>query len=200
MTIAAPQSGLVYYGKFVRGKWTDPGPLVEELRPGATITGRKTLMTIVDPRPVYLRADIGEKDLSLIHPDAEGKASASRLPGLELAARVERVSPFPVSPGVHEARIKLDLPEEAAGLLPGMECSAKLVAYLKKEALTVPVSAVFSDENEGFRPCVWLARPDGKPEKRHVVLGKKTEAKAEVLGGLSEGDEVLKKRPEAAPE
>jgi multidrug efflux pump subunit AcrA (membrane-fusion protein) len=200
MTIPAPQSGLVYYGKFVRGKWSDPGTLAEDLKPGGTITGRKTLMTVVEPRPLYLRAEIGEKDLSLIRPEAEGKASASRLPGVELSARVERVSTLPVSPGVHEARIKLDLPEDAAGLLPGMECSAKLVAYLKKEALTVPVSAVFSDESEGAKPCVYLARPEGKTEKRHVVLGKKTEGKAEVLGGLSEGDEVLKKRPEAGPQ
>ncbi len=196
-TIPSPQDGIVYHGKFNRGKWVDPGPLAEELRPGGTVSGsgRKVLMTVVEPRPLFVRADVPEKELSLVRAGVEGKAVPSSLGGVKFKVRVERVSPVPIGPGVFDARLQVELGEEAKDLLPGMDCPVKLVGYQNPEARTIPPAALFLDEAAGDRPYVYLVKPGAKPERRTVVAGKRTEAKVEVLEGLSEGDEVLLKKP-----
>ena len=40
--------------------------------------------------------------------------------------------------------------------MPGMSCTAKLVPYVKKNALTVPASAVFTDELDDEKRFVYL--------------------------------------------
>jgi hypothetical protein len=42
---------------------------------------------------------------------------------------------------------------------------------------------------------VFLAVKGGKPEKRPVTIGKKTDKKTEILQGLREGDEILLEKP-----
>ena len=54
MTITAPASGIVYYGKCVLGKWSGASSVAEKLRPDATAS-IGTLMTIVSPRPLQVR-------------------------------------------------------------------------------------------------------------------------------------------------
>ena len=51
MSITAPASGIVYYGKCVRGKWSGASSIADKLRPGATASAG-TLMTIVSPPTV----------------------------------------------------------------------------------------------------------------------------------------------------
>jgi len=196
MTVPSPQDGIVYYGRFNRGKWLDAPGLLEELKPGNAVQTPKAVLTVVEARPLWVRADVAEKDLSLVRAGVGGKAAAASLPGLSLSARVERVSAAPVAPGIFDARIAVELPEEAQSLLPGMECSLKLVGHLNREALTVPPAAVFADEGSDEKPYVYRLGDGGKPEKRSVKLGQKTEAKVEILEGLAEGDEALTKRPE----
>jgi HlyD family secretion protein len=191
--IASPQDGIVYYGRFVRGKWTDPGPLNEELKPGGTLTGRKVLMTVVEPRPLFIHSEVPEKDLAMVRAGVEGKATPASLPGVRLKARVDRVSPVQFAPGMFDVRLEVELGEEAKDLLPGMDCPVKLLGYQNPEARTIPPAAVFLDD--GDQPYVYLAKPGAKPEKRTVKVGKRTEAKVEVLDGLAEGDEVLLKKP-----
>jgi HlyD family secretion protein len=194
-TIAAPQDGVVYIGRLNRGRWADPGPLAEELRPGATVTGRKVLMTVVDPRSLVVRADLPEKELSRVRSGIEGRAAPPSLGGAKLGAKVEKVSAAPIAPGVFDATIAVELPEAAAALLPGMECPVALAAGSSPTALAIPAGAVFEDESGTH---VFLVK-GGKPERRAVKVGLRTDAKVEIVEGLAEGDEVLLKKPEKAP-
>ena len=81
--------------------------------------------------------------------------------------------------------------------MPGMACTVKLMAYHKKDALTVPVSAVFIDDNDEDVHYVYLAgTKGGKPEKRTVKVGKQNSQKMEILKGLKEGEEILTEKPD----
>ena len=85
--------------------------------------------------------------------------------------------------------------EEAQALVPGMSATVKFIPYLKKRTLTVPASAVHTDELDDQKHYVCLLTEDGKQQKQSVTVGKKTETKVEILDGVVAGDEVLKEFP-----
>jgi len=64
----------------------------------------------------------------------------------------------------------------------------------RKEALSVPAGAVFSDdEDEGH--YVYLPSGKGKPTKRAVKVGRTVGGKTEIVAGLKEGDDILTAKP-----
>ena len=192
MTVRSPVDGVVYYGRCVRGNW--PGLATSLLR-GTTLKAHSAALTVVQPRPMFVRAPVPEKELGRVREGLEGKATPSAFPDARLGARVETVTTAPVAAGKFEARISFEDAEGAARLVPGMSCTVKLVSYVKKDALTVPASAVFSDELDEDRKFVYLRKKDGGHEKRFVAVGKKTDKKAEIVEGLGEGDVVLLEKP-----
>src|ERR1041384_4085500 len=164
MTVTSPQDGIVYYGGFRRGRWADPAAIVDEMRPGATVSvpGRKLLCTVVDPRPLTLRADLPEKDLQAVKPGVEGFATPPSLPGVRPKARVDWVSAYPMAPGLFDVRIRLDLGDDARSLVPGMDCPVKLLSYENPAAITVPTAALLVDGSSGDGPHIYIQAGDGK--------------------------------------
>jgi len=193
MVVKAPADGIVYYGSCVRGNWPKLGQTLER---GAALKPNDVVLSIVAPRPLFVRAVVPEDQLEKLSAGIEGKATPVGYPSLSLKAKVEAVSEVPITAGNFEAKVAVDLPKEAAAIVPGMNCTLKLVSYLKKDALTVPAAAVFTDEADGEATFVFVRKADGTPEKRPVTVGRKADSKAEVLKGLSKGDVVLTERPE----
>jgi multidrug efflux pump subunit AcrA (membrane-fusion protein) len=196
--VRAPADGVVYYGRCVRGQWGTAGAAAAKLQPGGTVMPDEVFMTVVLPRPDFVRAQVEEKDLHLIHPGLKGKVTVTGFPDLKLPAEVTDVSALPLAGGNYEVKLHVDLGKEAAAVMPGMTCSAKLVPILKKDALLVPSSAVFADEADEDAHYVYLAGKNAKGEKRAVKLGTATGGKTEILEGLSEGDEILLAKPEGS--
>jgi multidrug efflux pump subunit AcrA (membrane-fusion protein) len=194
MAVKAPAEGIVFYGKCVRGNWTTASTMEQALSTGM-LAPNQVFLTIVKPRPIFVRAVVEEKDLRHVRPGMTGKAVLVADADLKLPVTLERVSAVPVTPGNFDARLALDLGQETAALMPGMACTVKFVPYQKAEALAVPASAVFSEELDEDSHYVYLAGKDGKPEKRPVTIGKKSATKTEILKGLQEGDEILLEKP-----
>ena len=70
---------------------------------------------------------------------------------------------------------------------PGMYATVRLVLSEKKEALAVPIQCV----STGAKSTVLVLDQDHKVTEREVALGLETSTMAEILTGLSEGDEVV---------
>ena len=198
--VKSPADGVVYYGKCTRGQWSSASALSEKLRRGGNIMPEEVIVTIVKPRPVFIRATVEEKDVQYMKPGLVGKATVTAFPELKLPVAVTDFSTVPIAPGSFEAKLKITLDKEPDVLMPGLATTVKLIAYQKEDALTVPASAVFSDEGDEDHSYVYLAGKDGKPEKRPVTVGKKSGAKAEILDGLHAGDEILAEKPDAKAE
>ncbi len=196
LTVKSPADGIVYYGKCSRGQWTTSSSMAEKLHRGGSVMPEEVIFTVVKPRPLIARATIEEKDLHFVKKGMTGKASAAAFPDLKLPVTVSNVAGVPLSAGSFELKLTVNLPKDAESLMPGMTCSIKLAAYHKDDALTVPVSAVFTDEGDEDHPYVYVAGKDGKSEKRGVTIGKKTASKAEILQGLAAGDEILAEKPD----
>ena len=96
---------------------------------------------------------------------------------------------------VGDGRINVALGKGADLLMPGMTCKVKLVAYFQKEALTIPPGFLKTDQFDDRKVYVYVLGKDGKPEKRFVTTGKRTDKAAEILKGLAEGDKLSTKGP-----
>ncbi len=196
MTVRAPAEGIVFYGKPSDGKWGMAAAIAPKLQKGAVLPPQEVVMTIVAARPAFVRATVEEKDLHALRPKMEGKATPSGFPGLRLPARLASVSAIPQSPGIFDARVDVDLSQDAEMVMPGMASTVKFLSYRKDDALVVPATAVQADDVDDVH-FVYLARDEGSDaaRKRVVKVGKTVDGKTEIKDGLKEGDEILSAKP-----
>jgi len=195
MTVKSPADGVVYYGQCTRGKWTGVTQASERLHRGGALSANTVFMTIVGPRPVFVRATVPEKELHHARAGLKGTARPIGYPDLRLPAIVNQVDAVPTSNTNFQAKITIALDRQAEQLMPGMTCTVKLVAYEKKDALCVPARAVSTDELDDQKHYVYLVGKKGKPKKQAVTIGKKTDKQVEILKGLSEGGRILAEAP-----
>jgi multidrug efflux pump subunit AcrA (membrane-fusion protein) len=197
MTVKAPADGVAYYGKCVKGHWTTAATVGPRLQMGGVLMPDEVILTLVKPRPLFVRAVVEEKDLRYIRPGLQGKVQPVIDPEQKLPAHVEQVAAVPETPGTFDARIHLDSDKEAAALMPGMACTVKFVVYQQAAALTVPAAAVFAEELDEDKHFVYVVDQAGMHTKRSVAVGKTADGRVEILSGLREGDEILQTKPAA---
>lgn len=195
MTVKAPVAGVVYHGRFLKGKYSGGSSTSTGLREGSALTANQVFMTIVQPRPMSIRTTVAESKLRDVRAGVKGIAVPTGNSDLKLTAIVSRVSAVPSGAAGFDAEVSVALGDQAQALMPGMTCKLKLVSYLNKDALTVPPKAVETDELDERKQYVHLLDKDGKPKKQPVTLGRRTAEKVEVLKGLSPGDKILATAP-----
>jgi HlyD family secretion protein len=192
MTAVAPIDGVVYYGKILRGRPGDSTGFADMLRPGGVIQQQNPIiLTVVQPRPMFVRANVPETELHDMRPNVPGVATPTAYPDLKLPVTLDTTSDIPVSPGVFDARLTVDLKGKTKLLMPGMTCKVKLTPYLKQDAITVPPSAIVTDDLDEEKQTVQVLENDGTTKTRPVTVGRKTDKQVEILTGLSEGDKVV---------
>lgn len=191
MTVKSPVDGIVYYGKIVRGKPADSIAMADALRSRGVIQPNQVVMTVVDPRPMCIRATVSEGDLHDLRPNLSGIAVPTGYPDLKLSAALDTTSDIPTSLGMFDARLIVDLKSNAKLLTPGMSCKVKLTPYRKQDAITVPPSAIVSDESDDDKQTVQVLEKDGTTKSRPVTVGRKTDKQVEIVAGLTEGEKVL---------
>jgi hypothetical protein len=76
-----------------------------------------------------------------------------------------------------------------------MSCEVKILLFFKPDPLAIPLSALGSDEADPAKCLVALPSKAGPPVRREVAVGRRTEKLAEIVKGLSEGEEILAEFP-----
>jgi len=191
MEVKAPADGVVYMGGCVRGAWPKLGQTLER---GAMLKPHDVVMSVVVATDLFVRAVVPEDQLERVAPGGQAEVVPVGYPSTKLAAKLEGVTPVPVTPGSFEARLTIAVPKDAPPLVPGMNANVKLTSYEKKDALAVPTAALVA---EGEATFVYVRKGEGAPEKRAVTVGKKADGKAEIVKGLNAGDVVLLEKPDA---
>lgn len=195
MVVRSPAEGVVYYGEPVRGRPSEATALADMLRPFGSVPPHQVLMTVVELRPLFVRTSVPERNLYDLLPGVRGVALPAGFPQLVLPVELDQVGDVPLGPGTFDGRLRIALSEVPKTLMPGMNCKLKLISYLKRDALCIPLKALVVDEPELGKTSVRVLEPDGKVSLRTVTVGRKTEERAEILAGLSEGDKVLLEPP-----
>lgn len=190
--LKAPRSGIVYYGKQHDGAWSTAA-VAAKAQVGQGVPVGDLVFTVVDPERVAFRVRVDEKDLHLLAAGLKGRVELSGFPDAEAAITLDSATTVPRD-GKVDARFAVTVPAGGIKPLPGMTGSARCQVYSRPDAVTLPASAIFRDD-DGKR-IVWLPGKDGAaPEKRVVKTGRTSAGKTEILEGIAAGDVVRSSRP-----
>lgn len=112
-----------------------------------------------------------------------------RVPALsrDFPEKVARFS-VDVTGSTRTMRTEVDVPNPQGVLIPGVYAEATLALDRKGDALVVPLQAV---NQAGDHATVLVVDQANKIQDRQITLGIQTESNAEVLSGLTEGDQVV---------
>ncbi|WP_246249262.1 efflux RND transporter periplasmic adaptor subunit [Chelativorans alearense] len=152
------------------------------------------LIDIGDPRDLEVVVDLLSSEAARIEP-----GSAARIDGwggAPLQGKVRRVDPAGFTKvsalGIEEQRVSsiidlIDPPEAWARLGHDFRVIVNITVWSSENALTVPMAALF---RRGDVWAVYVVR-DGRARSTTVEIGRRADRMAEVLAGLSPGEQVI---------
>jgi HlyD family secretion protein len=181
-----------------------PRPLIELRSPVAgrvlrvtekserVVSAGTPILVLGEPGKLEIVADVLSTDAVKVHP-----GDPVLLTGWggdhPLRARVRLVEPGGFTKvsalGVEEQRVNVisDFVDSPGSLGDGYRVEAHIVVWSGKNVLQVPLSALF---RRGSRWSAFVIA-GGRASARDVEIGHRNESEAEILGGLSEGEQVI---------
>lgn len=177
-TIVAPYSGVVSARHVQLGEMAAPG---------------RPLLTGFDPSSLRVVATVPSAQVPAIQAGARARIE---VPSLGRWVEVKSVTVVPsADPRTHTTQVRLDLPTDAKGLLPGVFARAHFVTG-NAPRLMVPRAAVL---HRSEVTAVYVVDAKGVPQLRQVRLGTAAdEGGIEVLAGLRAGEKVAVEPVKAA--
>jgi len=169
-TVVAPYSGVVSARHVELGEMATPG---------------KPLMTGFDPSTLRVVANVPATQIGAVRAIERARIE---VPSLGKWLDVKSMTVVPTAdPRTQTTRVRLDLPEDASGIYPGVYARAHFVTG-KAPRLLVPRSAVF---HRSELTAVYVIGVDGQPQLRQIRVGSAGDETAlEVLAGLKPGERV----------
>ena len=189
-TLRAPRSGIVYHGRFHDGAWSTAA-VSSKAAAGQDAPPGEMMFTVVDPARVGFSATIEEKDLHLVTPGIAGRVTPDGYPEAEIPATLAAFNGVPKN-GRYHAQFAVAPPAGGPALLPGMGGRLRAIVHARPDAVTLPTSAVFRDD-DGSRVVYLPGQPAAL--KRVVKVGRTAGDRIEILEGVAAGEAVLAKRP-----
>jgi len=153
----------------------------------------KTIVEIIDPNIMELKADVDEIDISGVKLGQRAIIGVDAVPGLQLEGKVASIYSLPTEEaGVifYKVKISFDVPE-GSGLLSGMSATADIILSGQSDVLLVPSRAI--EQDSSGNPVVKVM-VDEQIEERPVVIGISDGYQTEIVDGLSAGDVVVIER------
>ena len=196
LVLRAPVDGIVSLGQPQRRYWSTP----KEIKVGATVSPREVVATIPDLSKFMVHVDVPEEFRSMIREALPAALRSKAIPDLVMEGEVKTISPMAThmvqwdrnSPKVYATEIRTKSSDKR--LMPGMTMRVEIIVEEVKDALHVPVEALYN--REGHTYC--KVRTVTGPEERNVETGRSSNDYVEILEGLEEGEEVLLHRRQQA--
>jgi len=190
IVLKAPRAGIVYYGRLHDGSWSTAA-VAAKAAVGQEVPPGELVFTVVDPGRVAFDAGVEEKDLHLVAAGLKGRLEPAGYPAVEVPATLEAFTGVPKN-GRFEARFAVAPAPGGPVLVPGMTGTAHCQVYARPDAVTLPATAVFR-EDDGSRVVYVPGQPAAV--KRTVKVGRTAGGRTEILEGVAVGEAVLAKRP-----
>lgn len=168
-----------------------------EIKPGSYVTTGQLLAQVYEPGEVRLRAYVDEPDLGRIEPGQPVEIEWDGMPGIKLKGKVEKPADRVVAMNNRSVgNVLCSIDERSEKLIPDINVDVDIVTAFKENTLVVPRSTVFRNEGES----VVLLSQGAQTVLKPVVTGLTTYDEVEILGGIEEGDQVVRNPLNAIPE
>ncbi|SDU16521.1 efflux RND transporter periplasmic adaptor subunit [Halopseudomonas salegens] len=177
------------------------GTVVEQFaNQGQTLNANQTapvVVQIADLATMTVRTQVSEADISRIEPGMPVYFSTLGQPQRRWESSLRQILPTPeIINNVVLFNALFDVPNPDNELLPKMSAQVFFVRAAAEDVLTVPIAALQplpnADSRDRFRVRVLH---QGAVEEREVRTGVRTRVVAEILEGLSEGEQVITSQP-----
>lgn len=174
ITLRAPQDGMISNIAIV---------------PGQPVGPEDSLMSVVDAREVYAKAEVPEHLAGALQKGQKAYIRVPALPEEVFEAEIEHIAILAErESGTVEAAFRVSNPE--LHLRPGMRAEFSIVIASREDITAVPAAAVQSD---GLQRFVFVEDFDLKNAflKAPVQIGARNERFVEITGGVLPGDRVV---------
>ena len=195
-TIRAGKPGLAVYGGAQDMFYYGPQ---EQIREGATIRERQTIITIPDMTRMSVKVKIHESYIKKIRKGQKVRITVDAFPDQLLEGEVTNVGVLPdsqnrwMNPDLKVYLTTITINGTYDWIKPGMSAKAEILVDHLDDVVHVPIQSVTPSASK--QVCYVLSGL--KPEKREVEVGQFNDAFIEIKKGLKEGDKVLLHPPES---
>lgn len=159
------------------------------VEPGAGVTAGVPVFTVVDPTRMEFEAAVNETDIAAVQ---TGQAASVTLDAFNdsFTGKVAAVQSAPeqTSTGGVAFGVRISFEAGDARLFQGMSGSVDITTNSIANALVVPVEAVVT---KGTTKTVFVLDAGGVAHARTVTVGASTDTSAQILAGLSAGEQVV---------
>jgi RND family efflux transporter MFP subunit len=185
--ISSPIDGVVTTLPVVEGQVVVGGPSVS--------TGT-LLMTLANLTDMLISTHVNQLDVTRMKEGQSVEVTVDAFEGSKLGGKVQLIAPIAtIKNNIKGFAVDILVTSQDRRVRPGMSASVRIPIARAAAALSVPVEAVFRDGEKRF---VYVKSGD-RFEKRTVEVGLSTSDRAEVKGGLQEGEVVSLVRPKEKP-
>ena len=165
-----------------------------DLTVGKVVGPAEHLFEVVDLSTVWIKIGVLERDLHRVASGQPVKLSLAAYPG-EVFESTVRAKELSLDPQTHLGTVWAELtnPPGNPRFLPGMNGQARLILRAPRPRPAVPAEALVTDGVERYVLVEESATPaSSQYQKQNVVVGRRTPAFVEILGGnVFPGDRVV---------
>jgi membrane fusion protein, copper/silver efflux system len=169
---SAPRDGVVLERNAIEGMRAQPGDV---------------LFRVADTSLVWATIDVAERDLGALRTGQPVMVRARGFAGREFAGKISVIYPQ-VNRETRTVRVRVELENPDAALLPDMYVDAEIDTGSPQAVLSVPESAVL---DTGSRQSSFVEKGQGRFEPRDIKLGHRGGGYVEIREGIAEGEPVV---------
>ncbi len=183
-TITAPITGIILSRDVEMG---DAVSSILVMGSAATL-----VMTLGDTSEVYVKGKVDESDIGKVYLGQPARIKVESFKDKTFTGKVTKISPMGVEKdNVTTFEVRVSINNPGGELKAAMTANAEIILEERKNVLQIPEGAIVYDKDK--KASVEVPDPNAKEGKRKVAvaLGISNGAKAEVAGGLKEGEQVV---------
>jgi HlyD family secretion protein len=189
MAQAAREAALARLNQTVLTAPADAQVLMRSVEPGRTVQPGNPLFTLALQGPRQLVAQVDERYLEQLQVGQVTSVVADAFPSRTFGARVLSIAPLVNGArGAVEVKFSMD-PPAPDFLREDMTVSVEVETARRDKTMVIPIAALRGEDEQGQSQV--LVIESGRVAQRLLKLGLRTLEAAEVLQGLSEGEQVL---------
>jgi HlyD family secretion protein len=150
------------------------------------------VMTIGDTSEVYVKGKVDESDVGKVYLGQPARIKVESFKDKTFTGKVTRISPMGTEKdNVTTFEVRVSITNPGGELKAAMTANAEIILEEHKNVLQIPEGALIYDKDK--KASVEVPEPSAKEGKKKVAVqvGISNGAKAEILGGLKEGEQVV---------
>lgn len=172
---------------------TRPVSLGQTVSGAAGFNSGTEILTIANLNEMIVMAHINQADVTRMKEKQSVEIQVESVPGLRMGGHVERIAPQAlIKNGIKGFSARIAIDHIDPRVRPGMTSILSIPVASVESAMSIPLSAVFTEKGERF---VYVKLPDESFERRLVQVGISDYSYAEVQKGLTNGEIVALEQP-----